>query len=305
MLNQIGVAALAALAVAGDPGAARDTSFAVAPGSRMEVDNRVGSIRVRGIEGDRVRISAGDRPDRALRIRRSGTLVRVSISERWRAEEERDEVDLDIEVPRGTSLRLQGVETEIVVEGVTGSVEARSVDDGVRVRGPARSVRARSVDDDVVVSGARGRVDLYTVDGDVRVDDVEGELVAESIDGDLMLRGVRSERVQGSTMDGDVLFDGPIQSGGEYALSTHDGDLWMTVAEGASAAFEVSLHSGSVDASFPLSDVETESGGRTYHFVTGDGSARVELRSFDGVVFLRRPGELPDDRMPDSAEYRS
>jgi len=300
MLNQIAVAALAGLAAAGDPGAARDTSFAVSAGTRLEVNNRSGSIHVRGAEGDRVRIAAGDRPTRALRIRRSGSVVRVSVSERWRSEQEDDEVDLSLDVPRATSLRLQGVETEIRVDGVSGSVEAETVDEGVTVRGPARSVRARSIDDDVVVAGARGRVDLYSVDGDLRVSDVEGELAAESIDGDLVLRGVRSGRVQGSTMDGDVLFEGPIRNGGEYTLSTHDGDLWLTVEEGTSASFEVSLHSGSVDASFPLSGVETESGGHTYHFVAGDGSARVDLRSFDGVVFLRRPGELPDDRMPDA-----
>lgn len=301
MLNQITVAALAALA-AGHPGTVRDTSFVVSPGTRLEVSNRAGSIRVQGTTGDRVRVGAANRPDRALRIRRTGSVVRISVSERWRSEQEKEEVDLLIDVPRGTNLRLQGVETEISIRDVTGSVEAQSVDGGVTVRGPARSVRARSVDDDVVVSGARGRVDLYTVDGDVRATDVEGEVSAESIDGDLVLRSVRSRRVDGSTMDGDVLFDGPIQADGEYSLSTHDGDVWLSVAEGTSAAFGVNVHSGSVDASFPLSGVERESGGHTYRFVTGDGSAVVDLQSFDGVVFLRRPDELPDDRMPDDRD---
>lgn len=299
MLNQIAVAALAALAV-GQPGAARDTSFVVSPGTRVEVNNRAGSIRVQGTPEDRVRIGAANRPDRALRISRAGSVVRVSISDRWRDEDE--EVELLIDVPRATNLRLQGVETEIHVEGVTGSVEAQTVDEGITVRGAARSVRARSVDDDVVVTGARGRVDLYTVDGDVRASDVEGELSAESIDGDLVLRDVRSVRVEGSTMDGDVLFDGPIRPEGEYSLSTHDGDVWMSVAEGTSATFDVSLHSGSVDASFPLSGVEREAGGHTYRFVLGAGAAVVELRSFDGVVFVRRPGELPDDRVPEDGD---
>lgn len=301
MLNQIAVATLAALA-AGPQAAPGDTSFVVSTGTRLEVNNRAGSILVRGTTEDRVRVGAANRSNRALRIRRTGSVVRVSISERWRGEREEEAVDLQIDVPRGTNVRLQGVETEIRVEDVTGSVEAQTVDEGITVRGAARSVRAQSVDDDVLVAGARGRVDLYTVDGDVRVTDVEGELSAESIDGDLVLRSVRSGRVEGSTMDGDVLFDGPILDDGEYSLSTHDGDLWLSVAEGTSATFDVNVHSGSVDASFPLSGVERESGGHAYRFVTGDGSAVVELRSFDGVVFLRRPGELPDDRMPDDGD---
>lgn len=302
MLNQIAAAALAALAAAGGPDAVRDTTFAVADGARIEVQNRAGAIRVRGVDGGRVRIRTGGAPERALRVRRSGTTVRVSVTERWRREPDDEEVDLRLEVPRDVSLRLQGVETAIRVEGVTGSVEAQSVDEGVTVRGAARSVRAQSVDDDVVVSGARGRVDLYSVDGDIRLTDSEGEVRAETVDGDLVLRRVRSDRVEGSSMDGDVLLDGTIRDGGEYSLSTHDGDLWVGVPEGTSAAFEVNVHSGSVDASFPLPGVETEGDRHTYRFVLGDGAATVELRSFDGVVFLRRPGELPDDRMPDGGE---
>lgn len=299
MVTQIAAAALAALAAAGGPEVARDTVFTMPDGGRLEVQNRSGSILVRGTTEGVVRIGAADRPRRALRVRRSGRVVRVSVSERWRGERDEEEVALRIDVPRDTDVRLQGVETEIRVEEVAGSVEARTVDAGVTVRGPARSVRARSVDDDVVVSGARGRVELHSVDGDVRVTDARGEIRAESIDGDVVLRRVRSDRVEASTMDGDLLFDGPIRAGGEYALSTHDGDVWLTVAEGTGAAFEVSVHAGSVDAGFPLPGLEQEGAGRTYRFTLGDGAATVNLRSFDGVVFLRRPDELPDERIPD------
>lgn len=299
MMTQIAAVSLAALAAAGGPDAARDTIFSLPDGGRLEVQNRAGSIRVQGTTEGVVRIGAADRPGRALRVRRSGSVVRVSVSERWRGRSDEEAVSVLIDVPRGTDVRLQGVETEIRVEDVAGSVEAQTVDEGVTVRGPARSVRARSVDDDVAVSGARGRVDLHSVDGDVRVTDVRGEIRAESIDGDVVLRRVRSDRVEASTMDGDLLFDGPIRAGGEYSLSTHDGDVWLTVAEGTGAAFEVNVHSGSIDAGFPLPGVEGEGAGRTYRFTLGDGAATVNLRSFDGVVFLRRPDELPDDRIPE------
>lgn len=299
MLTQIAAAALAAWAAAGAPDGARDTTFRAPEGTRFEVQNRAGTIEVRGTDGDAARVEVRQGPERALRVRRSGSVIRVSISERWRSEADDEEVDLLLEVPRSAGLRLQGVETGIRVTGMAGSVEAQTVDEDVSVRGPASTVRAQSVDGDVIVAGARGRVDLYTVDGDVRVTDVRGEVQAESIDGDLVFRGVRADRVDGSTMDGDILFAGPIVDGGSYDLGTHDGDVWIGVPEGTSAAFEANLHTGSIDASFPLPGVETDRGGHVYRFTLGGGSARVELRSFDGVVFLRRPGELPDDRMPD------
>lgn len=299
MLTQIAAAALAAWAATGAPDGARDTTFRASEGARFEVQNRAGTIEVRGGDGDAVRVEVRQGPERALRVRRSGSVIRVSISERWRSQADDEEVDLLLEVPRSAGLRLQGVETAVRVTGMAGSVEAQTVDEDVSVRGPARAVRAQSVDGDVTVSGARGRVDLYTVDGDVLVSDVRGEVEAESIDGDLVFRNVHADRVDGSTMDGDVLFTGPIAEGGSYDLGTHDGDVWIGVPEATSAAFEVNLHAGSIDASFPLPGVETDQRGHVYRFTLGDGAARVELRSFDGVVFLRRPGELPDDRMPD------
>lgn len=242
----------------------REARAELDPSTRRTLDRNLRLI-------DRARVEVRRGAGRALRVRRSGSVVRVSVSERWRQEADDEQVDLLLEVPRDVELRLQGVETGIRVSGIRGVVEVQTVEEDVAVRGPASAVRAQSVDGDVVVAGARGRVDLYTVDGDVRVTDVRG----------------------------DVLFTGPVRDGGSYDLGTHDGDVWIGVARGTSAAFEVNVHSGSIDASFPMPGVEADDRGRVYRFTLGEGSSSVRLRSFDGVVLLRRPGELPDGRMPE------
>lgn len=298
MLNQIAAVGLAALAAAGGPETVRDTSFTAPEGMRLEVQNETGYVHVRGVDGDRVHIESRTAPYGAIRVRRSGSVVRVSPSERWREEADVEELDLRIEVPRGADVRLEGSELEIFVEDVAGAVEAENSDDGITVRGPARSVRAHSSDGDVNVRGSRGAMDLYTADGDVRVEDVEGELRAESIDGDLMLRDVRSALVEATTTDGDILFEGSILERGQYRLDAHDGSIWMAVSQDADAAFDVNVHDGEFDASFGLPSLDTVVLGRHYRFVLGEGSARVELSTFDGEIYLRRPGELPDEGMP-------
>ena len=301
MLTHVATILLATLPAAA-PASPADTSFVVPDGARVEVQNPDGPIRVTGAAGDRMTVRVSGGPDRAARVERSGSVIRVSLARGDGDPDDFEGAGFEIEVPRATDLVLQGSEEDIRVDGVTGRVDAQNGDGGITVRGPARSVRAQSTDADVVVEGARGDVDLYSMDSDVRVTDVEGEVRAESLDGDLIFRDVRSDRVTGSTTDGDVLYDGEIRGSGTYILDTHDGHVWMVVPEGASAAFDVFVHDGSMDASFAISTTQRHHGGTHHRFVLGDGSARVELRSFDGNVYLRRPGELPDRGIPEGYE---
>lgn len=301
MLTHLVTTLLATLTAAA-PASPADTSFVVPEDARLEVQNVDGLIRVSGTSGDRMTVRVVGAPDRAARVERSGSVIRVGLASGDGDPDEYEGAGFEIEVPRATDLLLQGAEEDILVDGVTGRVDAQNSDGGITVTGPARSVRAQSADADVVVEGARGDVDLYSMDSDVRVTDVEGEIRAESLDGDVILRDVRSDRVAGSTTDGDVFFDGEIRSSGTYILDTHDGHVWMVVPEGTSAAFDVFVHDGSMEASFGIPVTGARHAHTHHRFVLGNGSARVELRSFDGNVYLRRPGQLPDRGIPDGNE---
>ena len=80
-------------------------------------------------------------------------------------------------------------------------------------------------------------------------------------------------------------------SSGRYALSTHNGDVTVTVAEGTSASVSVSTFNGEFESAFPVTLTETRKGKR-FNFTIGGGSAQVTLESFQGTIQLVRPGEF-------------
>ena len=116
--------------------------------------------------------------------------------------------------------------------------------------------------------------------------DVTGDITAESVDGNIELDGVDSRQVRAETVDGNVIFSGVIHDGGRYHLSTHDGDVTASIPAGTNATVMVANFSGDFETSFPI--ILRASRRHRFDFTLGDGSAQLELESFDGDVFLRR-----------------
>lgn len=280
------------------PAQQTDTTFAVRQGMRLDVRNQEGEIRVHTWSRDAVRVTAGRTGGGAFSVEQSGSIVRVrperggwreSRSGRQRRFEWDDSdpvVDFDITVPAYMALALRGVETDIVVEGVAAEITAETVEGVVDVRGGSGILTLHSADGMIRVDGAQGRIEASSGDGDVIVRNAQGDITAMSIDGDVLLSDIDSRTITGSTVDGDVSYSGTIYDRGRYRLSTHDGNVTLSVPENANATVTVTSYDGDFQTSFPI--VLRESRQRRFSFTLGDGSALVELESFDGDIYLRR-----------------
>jgi DUF4097 and DUF4098 domain-containing protein YvlB len=269
-----------------------DTTVAVQPGTRLNVNNFGGEIVVRAWGGggseNRVRVRASH--SSRTRVDVSTGMQTVTV----RAQGRRGTpqlTDMEITVPRGMPVNLSGTHTHITVEGVNADVSAETVEGDVSLVGGNGTVTLRSVEGAVTVRNARGRLDVASVDGEIRIGETSGEIIAETVDGDIVLERIDAAAVDANTVDGDVYYDGTIKDGGRYQFATHDGDISVTVPQRANVTVRVSTFDGEFDASFPVQITETRR--RRFTFTLGSGSARLELESFDGDIMLRRPGEAP------------
>ena len=186
-------------------------------------------------------------------------------------------------------LDLSGVYTDITVEGARGPVTVETVQGEVEVTGGEGLVSLSSVQGSVVLRGAKGRIEVHSVNEDVRVSDASGEIRAETVNGEVRLEKVDATTLDASTINGDVAYDGPIHNGGRYSLSSHNGDITLTVPPGANAAVSVSTFSGDFESEFPVTLTQGRKGKR-FNFTLGNGSAEVTLESFQGTISLVRPG---------------
>ena len=264
---------------------ATDTTFAVDRDARLSIDSRTGSIEIQAWDRSEIRVRSDGGDEGAVEIDGSGSLIRIRPGGFW----EDEGVDLVLTIPTSMAVEISVGEGDVRVSGTRGSIEVETLDGDVWIQEAAGAVDVSTVDGNVEMVDVRGAVAVDNFDGNVHLSRVTGAIAVEGIDGEIQLRDIDSEAVDVSTVDGSVWYDGTVRPDGRYRLVTHDGDVTFTVAEGSGLTVSVSTFDGSLHPSFPIklrSSVD-----RLTEFTIGDGSARVELESFDGDIFLIRPGE--------------
>jgi hypothetical protein len=263
-----------------------DSTVPVERGQRLEVDLFAGDVDVKTWSKNAVRVVADPDGQGRVEIERSATTLSVRTTGRRGPP---PSTDIEITVPAWMALDISGVYTDITIAGARGPITAETVQGDVSAEGGEGLVSVKSVQGGVSVTGAKGRIEANSVNADVEVRRSSGEISTETVNGGIDLVGTDATTLTATSVNGDLNYDGPLHSGGRYALSTHNGDITVTVAEGASAAVSVSTFNGEFESDFPVTLTETRKGKR-FNFTIGSGSAQVTLESFQGTISLVRPG---------------
>ncbi len=281
MITQVATALLASMAVVQQV----DTTLTVSPESQLDLYNHQGTVTVERWERNELRIRARwDEGRRPVTIRESSSGVRVKVEPR---DAGMPYVEFDITAPRRMSMSLQGVELTARVEGGEGNIAVQSVEGSIDVDGGRGNVNLQAVDGPVTVRDADGKISINAIDGPVTITDSRGALNVESVDGDVILRGIVSDNVAVNVVDGDVVYAGSIRDDGHYFISTHDGDLTITLPEDANARVSIATFDGDLVSDIPI-QLEGDFTQKRFSFTIGTGRALVDLSSFDGVIRLQQ-----------------
>ncbi len=260
-----------------------DTTVAVERGQRLEVSAHAGEVVVRAWNRNAVRVRAELRSGARLVLDRSSTAVSVHTRD-----DRAEHADYDITVPTWMGVTLHGVNTAMTIDGVQAPIRAETVNGDITVKGGQGLVSLNTVEGSVTLENARGRIDVESVNADVTVRNAEGEVRAETVNGAVTLAALRSESVEATTVNGDLLYDGTIRAGGRYRLVTHNGDVTISIPAGTGARVSVSTFQGDFESDFPVT--LTERRGKRFDFTLGNGGAAIDLESFQGTIRLVRPG---------------
>lgn len=271
-----------------------DTTFSVRSGSRIEVETFGGEITVRTWNRNEVRVQAVHGRRDVIDIDARGSSVRIEAEGYMGVAKD---VRFTLTVPKSAHIDASGVQTDIDIEGVTGDVDAETVQGGIRVVGGGR-LSLESVEGEIVISGARGHVEATTVNRGIRVSDVVGDLELETVNGPIIVQKAQSNNVDAATVNGRIVYDGTIRDGGDYALTTHNGAIWVVIPNGTNATVSVSTYNGELDTTVDLPNLDPSPRRRSINFVLGNGKAALDLETFGGDINLRRPGESLPTSVP-------
>lgn len=268
-----------------------DTTVAVRSGARLSVENFGGSVTIRTWDRSQVRVQAAHGRRDRIEVESTPSVVRIEAARGVgsRGFAPAVNVDYTITIPAWLAVQVEGVNTSADIEGVSGEVSVETVQGDVRVIGGSGRIALESVQGQIVLGKAKGRIDVSTVNRGIHISDVEGDIVAETVNGPIVIERVQSRTVDAATVNGTVVYDGTLRSGGDYAFATHNGGIWVVVPNGTDATVSVSTFNGKFDSSFPV-NVDT-SNRRRFSFALGNGNTRIDLESFGGDIRLRRPGE--------------
>lgn len=254
---------------------------------KLSINNLSGLIEVVAWDRNEVRIS-GELGEGAEKLEITGDANALSIEVKLPKKSRNDVEDstLRLRVPAGAKLDLEGVSSDVVVQGTRGSLHAQSVSgdvslsvDAVEIeaqtvsgelslRAPkSKNARISSISGDIRVAGARDRLRVETVSGDIHVDaDAVSQLEMKSVSGDfeVSLGQTVAPKVVAETMSGEIQIE---MSGNPDAL--------------------LSMHtfSGELQSDFGPRIPEDK---KRYETTLGAGKGRIDLNSFSGDIVLRK-----------------
>jgi len=261
-----------------------------APDGTVDINNLNGTVTVTGWDKNRVEVtgSLGDGPDR---LEVSGTKSRTVIKVIWPREthtSSREATDLNVKVPHGSQVRVEGVNLTIDVSDVSGLIDLQTVNGGIDVSGEPAEVDAKTVNGTVEIHADTGRIKAETVNGGVKVSGGRGEVSGRSVSGGIEVKGEGFTSAELSTVSGSVDFEGSIEGKGAFDFESHSGDVVIRLPGDVNAEFDVSTFSGDIVNELGPEAHRNSSyaPGKSVDFTAGDGGAQISVNSFSGTVRL-------------------
>ena len=177
-----------------------------------------------------------------------------------------EEYTIDIEAPRGVSLRVQSDDGNVTVQRIDGAITLQN-DDG-----------------DVHLQECQGEAfDLRVDDGDIKIDQGQGELLVRIDDGDVSVQQGNFSTVDVSADDGDISLATSLSDQGKYRVAMSDGEIDLHVT-GGGGEFDIRHDDTEIDSSGEFTLVKSNDD-RT-QLTLPNGTAQVDLRIDDGHVSL-------------------
>lgn len=265
------------------------------PGGAVRIMSPFGRIRVIGWDTDSLAVSGQLERSAgrfygvgSARVFKLGVDVPVDQGATGAAE-------LEVRVPRRTSVWVKSATADIDVAGVDGTLDLNSVSGSIHVVGTPQDVTAETMDGAVEIVGGTGRARVKTVSGGILLRGASEDLGATTLSGTIVVRaagwqrgGTGVQRGKFESVTGDIRFEGDLGPGGTLELESQSGTVTVRIPPTTLADFDLLTIGGTIrNALTATRPVRRAAGvGQELRFSTGGGGAQVTIRSYKGPIVL-------------------
>jgi len=277
-------------AAAALPAAELDERLDAARDSRVMIVNMAGSVEVSGWNRNVVELTGtiGDEVEELI-FERDGRDVEIRVKTPGRSRGYMDvSADLEVRVPKDSSLEIATVSADIEVEGVYGEQELQAVSGDIRTQAFSSEIDIESVSGDVDVDGDNtdSKSEVVSVSGDITLGGLAGTIETEVVSGDIVIDSGSFDRAEVQTVNGDVVWRAELRRGGKVYAETVNGSLDFGFTGDVSAEFDIETFNGKIDNCFgPKPErVSKYAPGWELSFSHGGGDGRVSLATLNGRI---------------------
>jgi len=192
-------------------------------------------------------------------------------------------VDYVVQAPRKCFLKINGVSSTTLAEGIEGEFDFHSVSGEITLRNLSGPTKINTVS---------GKVDLADLTGDLRLTTVSGRVSGRRICGPVHLNTVSGQialdessltSVDATTISGRMAYQTAFGTG-PYRFNSVSGDVKLLVPPETHCSAELHAVSGKLFSKLPASSITRQNGNQTAE-IQG-GGVRVHLQSISGNLSL-------------------
>jgi len=219
--------------------------------------------------------------------------------------------NLELDVPRGSTVQIKGNTGDIHVAGVA-DARLKTLSGDIELQRISKSIEAWSANGTIIVRNSKGRARLETISSEIVASDVGtfeagDEFFAKSVSGEITLAKLAHTHVEAYSSNSPIDFTGALVEGGLYTFKSHSGSVKLSLPFDSSFQLNAKVHhSGEINTEFPIRQVPETTNNNPRHpatvggallsdgrltGVTGKGDKRdatLILSSFSGTLHLQR-----------------
>jgi DUF4097 and DUF4098 domain-containing protein YvlB len=207
----------------------------------------------------------------------------------WGSDKSMSSSRLDINVPRGASVKVKIVSAPLSIDGINGGdIEVNSVSGRVRINAQSPMLNVISVSGNIAFSGQAKQAKLQTVSGDILAPSLGDTVDLQTISGRIQAGGGPWQHLNLSTVSGDVQLTGSLAAGGNVSIDSMSGDVQLLVPSSLSSNVHATTFSGDLRSDFGTPKQPEHGPGSSLDAIAGTGNGKISVETFSGDLRIRK-----------------
>jgi hypothetical protein len=264
-----------------------DESRAVSADATVSISNVAGEITITVWDRNEVHLTGRMGSNQELEITENANGIQFEVKN-LDDDDDFDEAELELVVPRGASIIAEGISADISISGSKGSsINAESVSGDIRVEAESDRLELSSVSGSLVFDGSSGRSSAETVSGDIDLAGLSGEVVVSTVSGDVKLdAGGIVDLGKFETVSGSLELSLAISDGGKLTIEGMNGDVNLFLPSSQSGEFSAQTFSGDINSEFGNPKEESFGPGSHLKHSQGDSGTVIRVETFSGDILI-------------------